>query len=189
MPTVVSSVVTGLAFCPDPRCPGYEQVDAAVRVDDVRWTYVENGGDLPGIEKSNLHETFALEEGEEWPHCPHCGKRMEATTQERPVYAMVSGQDPLRLLNLDVAAQTRKFAEGQTESRVEIAELKVELANMRAEMMSMLLAARGDAAPPAPVPVETAREGGAAGNDEAGPHIAAPPASRSSASQKGRKPQ
>ena len=149
MPTATIEIVEGFAFCPDPRCPGYEQVATAVRVTRTAWSYIELGGDLPGDERSMEYESFPLEAGEEPPDCPRCGQRMEATTQKRPEYARVSGQDPLRLLSLDQDTIRRTMQADQSGQAVELANLRTELANMRADMMAMVLAERGGAAPPA----------------------------------------
>jgi hypothetical protein len=153
MPTVTEEVVNGLAFCPDPRCPGYEQVEFAVKVTEVRWTYFDLGGDLPGYERGARYEAFDLAEGEEPPSCPHCGKRMEATTQERPDYAPVSGQDPLRLLDLDQATIRRGMQATQSDQALELERMRTAMAEMRAEMMAMMLAAREGAMPTVPTNV------------------------------------
>jgi len=152
MPTVTVETVQGFAFCPDPRCPGYEQVAAAVRVTHAEWSYIELGGDLPGAERGMYYESFPIEEGEEPPDCPRCGTRMEATTQKRPDYARISGQDPLRLLSLDQDTIRRAMQADQSDQAVELANLRTQLAEMRAEMMAMVLEARTGAMPPAPVP-------------------------------------
>jgi hypothetical protein len=148
MPTTVVEVVEGFAFCPDPRCPGYEQVATAVRVNRTSWSYIELGGDLPGTERSMEYESFPLEDGEQPPNCPRCGARMEATTQQRPEYARISGQDPLRLLSLDQNTISRAMQGTQSDQAVELANMRAEMAEMRAEMMRMMLEARGGAMPP-----------------------------------------
>jgi hypothetical protein len=150
MPTVSEEVVSGFAFCADPRCPGYEQVEAAVRVTTTEWLYVELGGDLPGFERSMSYETFALSEDEPWPTCRHCGERMEVATQQRPEYARISGQDPLRLLSLDQDTIRRAMQADQSQQAVELANMRAELAELKAEMMGMVLAARGSALPSDP---------------------------------------
>ena len=159
MPTTTVTVVEGLAFCPDPRCPGYEQVPAAVRVTHAEWSYIELGGDLPGIERAMDYETFALQDGEDIPSCQHCGTRMEATTQVRPEYARVSGQDPLRLLSLDQDTIRRAMQGTQNDQAVELANLRTQLAEMRAEMMQMVLDARSAAAPPPTLEPEPPKRG------------------------------
>lgn len=148
MPTAITEVIEGYAFCPDPRCPGYEQVAAAVRVTRTAWSYIELGGDLPGDERSMTYESFPLEEGEQPPDCPRCGTQMEATTQKRPEYARVSGQDPLRLLALDQDTIRRSMQADQSGQAVELANLRTQLAEMRAEMMGMVLEARTGMANP-----------------------------------------
>jgi hypothetical protein len=162
MPTVVEELVEGFAFCPDPLCPSYEQEGAAVRVRTFSWSYLELGGDLPGIERQTIEESFPLEDGETPPNCPHCGKRMEATVQERPVYARISGQDPLRLLSLEQGGQVRGLQAQNAEQALELEKMRTMLAEMRAEMMEMMLSVRQ---PVAGIATTTGPEGG----DVAGP--------------------
>lgn len=145
MPLTTITEVEGFAFCVDPRCPGYEQQPATVRVTSVEWTYIELGGDLGGVERGTAYESFPLADGESPPDCPHCGKRMEASTQKRPDYARVSGQDPLRLLNLEQGSQVRDMQMANLQKDAELAEMRAMLQEMRADMLAM----RSEGGPPA----------------------------------------
>lgn len=97
MPTVKETPVKGYAHCSDSRCPGsnQERVDA-VKV-TTEHTYIENGGDLPFVEKSFEHFRFA-DEGVR--PCPGCGRGREVTGQQRPSYANLSGFDQRGLLGV-----------------------------------------------------------------------------------------
>lgn len=131
MPTVTEQTVTALAFCIDGRCPGYNQqpVEAVRRTNE--FSYLELGGDLPGIERSTTQVFFAREED---AVCEHCGKPRLVEEQERPEYPNVSGQDPLAIFNRAGAAEQMRTV------LLEQAQRDRELAEMRAQMAEQALA-------------------------------------------------
>lgn len=96
MPSVTERTVTAYAHCPNPRCPGNEptEVQAVRRVSE--FTYLENGGELPGIERSTEHWRVAdpLDE-----NCS-CGRLREISGGPRPEYAGVSGHRQDGLLHV-----------------------------------------------------------------------------------------
>ncbi len=91
MPRTLEAEVIALAHCPDPRCEGYAQHEVKAIRSTVEHTYVEMGGDMPGVERSNVYLTAEEE-------CVHCGLMCEITDQPRVSYAPLSGKDPAGLL-------------------------------------------------------------------------------------------
>ena len=124
MPRVREEQIEGWAHCPDPRCTGYSQESVrAVRV-ITETTFVENGGDLPGVERSFQHVTL-IDEGDR--QCRSCGKAREVTDQKRRVYAPLSGHDQNGLLKFggfDPAYQPPKGDDKVAALEAQIAELK-----------------------------------------------------------------
>jgi hypothetical protein len=87
MPRVTDQEITGYAHCPDPRCDGYrqEQVPAIRQV--VEHTYADSGGDMPGVEKSQVYIRFV----DDSQSLCGCGREREVTDQQRIVYQPLSG--------------------------------------------------------------------------------------------------
>jgi hypothetical protein len=83
--------VSALAHCPDPRCEGHTQRQVQALRSTVEHTYVDLGGDSPGVERSQIY----LHADET---CPECGRLCEITDQQRVSYAPLSGKDPNGLL-------------------------------------------------------------------------------------------
>lgn len=90
MPRTKEESIMALAHCPNPRCEGHTQrpVDAVRKT--VEHTYVDLGGDSPGVERSQIY----IEANET---C-ECGLACEITEQPRISYAPLSGKDPNGLL-------------------------------------------------------------------------------------------
>jgi hypothetical protein len=139
MPTVSEVPITALAFCIDGRCPGYNQqpVEAVKRV--TEFSYVELGGDLPGIERSTEAVMFA-DDGD--AVCSHCGKPRLVSEQERPEYPNTSGQDPLAIFNRQGAANQLREIIGEQEKeklrhQAETSELRTMIAEQSARMEQM----------------------------------------------------
>lgn len=139
MPTVMELTVRGYASCADALCPGYAQEEVDVRRREQQFSYLELGGDLPGIERSVITAPGFVNPGD--VTCSHCGKDRFASLEARPEYARASGQDPLRLLNMSVDQQVRDMQVGREQQRAELAEMRAELAELRA-------ARRGPGRPP-----------------------------------------
>lgn len=97
MATLTKTPMDGFAHCVDARCPGYQQERVPVVRHLTEHRYVDNGGDLTGVEKSFI--TFAFADDED-RHCKHCGRHRDATDEERPVYDPLSGKDPMGLLHI-----------------------------------------------------------------------------------------
>lgn len=137
MPHVVVEMVKAYAHCPNARCSGYlqEQVDAE-RV-DTNYLYTDNGGDLPGVERSTVQ--FRWPDGAD-AGCPGCGATRELSGSARPSYQPLSGHDPNGLINGSVA----KFdpAKVNAPESPRVAELEAQLAKMQATLEK--LAGGGD---------------------------------------------
>jgi len=140
MPTVTETAITGLAFCIDARCPGYNQqpVQAVKRL--LEFSFVEQGGDLPGIEHSTSQVFFADEAD---AVCQHCGKPRLVEDHERPEYANASGRDPMEIFHYQgQAANTLRELQLAHENErlrheAEVSELRGQLAAQGALMERM----------------------------------------------------
>lgn len=88
MPRTHTTEITAWAHCRDPRCPGYTQAEVQGFRDEVEFTYVDNGGDSPGVERSSVYIRFA--DQTDVP-CPECKQTREVTDQKRRVYQPLSG--------------------------------------------------------------------------------------------------
>ena len=91
MPRIYEKEITALAHCPNPRCEGYAQREVKAIERTVEHTYVEQGGDMPGVERSMVY--LSADES-----CPVCDKTCEITNQRRVHYDNLSGHDPDGLL-------------------------------------------------------------------------------------------
>lgn len=134
MPTVTELVVEGFANCIDGRCPGYLQERVGVVRRTQEFSFVELGGDLPGVERSMIDVAGFADERD--VPCPHCGQARIASLEQRPEYPQTSGQDPLRLLNLTHDKQVRDMQISGLERDREMAEMRAAMAELRAELAS-----------------------------------------------------
>lgn len=89
MATLKLTPARGYAHCRDPRCKGTEQEPVDVIRHTSEWTYVENGGNMPGVERSTEIVVFADEQADS--PCPVCTAPREASAQLRPRYTPLSG--------------------------------------------------------------------------------------------------
>lgn len=97
MARVSHDKITAFAHCPDPRCPGYSQAEVQAVRDTVDHTYVDSGGDMPGVEKSQVYFDFVDESD---AVCPTCSRPRELSDQRRVTYAALSGHSQAGLLNI-----------------------------------------------------------------------------------------
>ena len=134
MATVTESVIDAYLACPDARCPGHRQQPAQARKVTTSFSFADNGGDWPGEERSTHHITFL--DGVQ-PDCPHCGRPMDISDQQRPVYARVSGQDPMRIYDLDQVAQVHDVQLAQAKRDLEMAEMKAMIAQQSATISEL----------------------------------------------------
>lgn len=95
MPTVTVENRKLFAHCRNPMCPGYKQSEVDGLVQETGWRFDENGGDIPGIERSFVSLNFADQDD---APCGSCGDRRELSLDSRPSYEPLSGFDPMGLL-------------------------------------------------------------------------------------------
>lgn len=88
MPRTLTTEIEAFAHCRDPRCAGYLQEKVKGVREVVEITYVDSGGDMPGVEKSMVYIRFQDETDID---CPTCGQAREVTEQKRRVYQPLSG--------------------------------------------------------------------------------------------------
>lgn len=95
MPAVAEDLIQGWASCRDGRCPGYKQQQVDAIMTTTAFSYVDLGGDVPGIERESILIRFANREQDE--SCPVCSEPRLVSDQVRPIYPNISGvpQDAL----------------------------------------------------------------------------------------------
>lgn len=148
MPTVTEQTMPGWAHCEDSMCDGNAQQSVEVVRRTVSHTYVENGGDFPGFERSSDYIVFAHESDRA---CPVCGSARAVAVQERPVYPTSQyAQDGL--LKIIKEGMVKPMGELAQQRGDEIDALKALLAEQQ-EQIHQLLAAqepakRGPGRPP-----------------------------------------
>lgn len=124
---VTEATVKAFAHCRHPLCPGYgqEEVDA-VRT-ETAYGFKDNGGDLPGIERSMVMLVFADDDARA---CRNCGRDRELTGDARPSYQPLSGFDPMGLINGSVAPFDPNVVNTEADQR--IAALEAQIAKLAA---------------------------------------------------------
>lgn len=95
MPVIDRRQVTAYAFCQDGHCPGYAMAEVPAERIEVGYTFEENDGDIPGIERSQVTWEYADEAD---VACPVCEQPRALSDKPRPQYDPLSGHDPLGLL-------------------------------------------------------------------------------------------
>lgn len=88
MPRTQTEDITAYAQCVDPRCEGYKQDPVDAVRETVEHTYLDSGGDMPGVEKSQVYVRFADESD---TACPTCDRARDISDQRRVVYQPLSG--------------------------------------------------------------------------------------------------
>lgn len=157
MPTAMQQTVQAYAHCQDAQCLGYRQeIVEGVRT-TTEFTYLDSGGDMPGVEKSNERVTFVNDE--DIP-CPHCEKPRAIGEQQRPEYPNISGHDPMGLFEFkgrtegeirDIrhAAEVDKLTRDSeaAELKTQLATTQAQLAAMQAQLAELTAAPRGKPGP------------------------------------------
>lgn len=131
MPVVTETVVPGYVSCRDPRCAGYKERETEVARRKQEFSYRENGGDLPGIERE------AVDVVQRDEPCPVCDGPQVYSDGPRPEYAQISGQDQLALLNLNQSGQIRDQQMAQLKADKELAEMRAKQAETDALLREM----------------------------------------------------
>jgi hypothetical protein len=125
MPAVTETVIDALASCKEQRCAGYTQQPVRAVRTVTEFSYIDNGGDLPGIERSTELLRFAdLTDAQ----CEHCGEPRLVATQTRPIYPNISGQPQDTLIN--------QYRDSERVRDLELADARrdAEMAQMRVTM-------------------------------------------------------
>lgn len=140
MATVTVTEVEGFAHCPDSRCRGNIPVPVAVMRQTTDMSYLDLGGDLPGVERSVEHLRLVDEatDGE----CPFCPRMRDLSLHDRPQYAALSGYAPDGLLHVKSFDPT--VGRGGNDAQV------AELMRQVREMSEKLEAREQPASKPAP---------------------------------------
>lgn len=94
MTMVKEDTVRAYAFCQNAQCLGYQQEPVEGIRTVTEWTYLDLGGDMPGVERSTETVRFA---DESEAVCSHCEAPRAISEQLRPEYANISGHDPMGL--------------------------------------------------------------------------------------------
>lgn len=94
MTMVKEDTVQAYAFCQNAQCLGYQQEPVQGIRTVTEWSYLDLGGDMPGVERSTQTVRFA-DEAE--AVCSHCDSPRAISEQVRPEYANISGHDPMGL--------------------------------------------------------------------------------------------
>lgn len=130
MPTIIETSVTAYAHCTDPRCPGAYQQPVDGRRIETGWAYTENGGDIPGIERSHVRAEFADPQD---AVCPHCSGPRDIALDPRPQYQNLSGKDPMGLLGI-AAFDPSKPLLADPGTTAELDALKAQVAELAAAL-------------------------------------------------------
>src|SRR4051812_6873552 len=111
MPTATERTVEGYASCTDGRCPGYKQERVELIETETAYSFVDLGGDIPGIERSTVMFRFVNED--DIP-CHVCGEPRLCDAQLRPIYPNISGipQDAI----LQIGAQGQRVRDMELEN-------------------------------------------------------------------------
>jgi hypothetical protein len=125
MPTVTETEIDALASCSSARCAGYKQTPVKAIRTITEFSYIDLGGDLPGIERSTMMLRFAdLADTQ----CPVCGEPRIVADQVRPIYPNISGQPQDALLAIG------RDSERVRELELANAKRDAELSQMQATM-------------------------------------------------------
>lgn len=126
MPVITETTIDAWANCNDARCGGHRQQPVQAVRTVVEYTFIDLGGDLPGVERSATQLRFADVTDAQ---CPVCGEPRMVADQVRPIYANVSGQpqDALlavgrqseRVQSLELEAAKRDAAMAQMQATLE----------------------------------------------------------------------
>lgn len=135
MPVVTENKRVLFAHCPSPLCANYRQQEVEGVVVETSYMFTDNGGDIPGIERSVEDLRWVDDDQAE---CSECGRRRELSTSPRPSYDPLSGHDPMGLVNGTVppydpgkvnTPEDERFAELQAQLKAQQAMIEKLLAD------------------------------------------------------------
>lgn len=148
MPMATETPVKAYAHCQDGRCGGYLQQEVeGIRTETV-WTYLDHGGDMPGIESSTQMVRFADESD---AVCSFCAGPREISEQVRPEYPNISGHDPMGLFEFRGKTE-RELAEMRHNRELDAVKQEVVIDEMRREMAELRAMLADKANKPGPKP-------------------------------------
>jgi hypothetical protein len=96
MPATTQTPVRAWAHCTNPRCPGHEQEEVDALEVETSFFFTDNGGTLPGVERSSVILVWA---DPEQAAC-RCGRSRDLSGAKRRRYDNLSGFDPDGLLEM-----------------------------------------------------------------------------------------
>lgn len=113
MPTVMHrDEVQAFAHCTNIFCPGHDQQPVLAIRQELGYTYADNGGSDPFIERSIVSYEFA----DPAEHaCSECGRLRELSEQTRVEYPNQSGHDPRGLLAIKYRDDGQERSDGEYE--------------------------------------------------------------------------
>lgn len=137
MPTVMSrNEVQAFAHCTNIFCPGHDQAPVLAVREELGYTYIENGGDLPFVEKSTV--TLSFVDPDELA-CPECGRNRDLSLQTRVEYPNESGHDPRGLVQIKYRDDGSERHDGEYEREQTEQRFKA-LEEQNAELLALLKA-------------------------------------------------
>jgi hypothetical protein len=139
MPTITEKPVEAYAHCNNALCPGYGQEKVKAVEEVTEWTFVDNGGDIPGVERSRSLLKFASDDD---ISCGTCGRERELSKDPRRNYENLSGFDPMGLINGKVPGFNPAVVNTEADARV--AELEAQIARQGAMLEQLLQNLGGD---------------------------------------------
>jgi hypothetical protein len=154
MATLALTPIKGYAHCRDPRCIGTEQEEVDAICHTSSWSFVENGGNLPGVERSTEIYVFADEQRD--APCHACGLAREVSAKPRPQYTPLSGHRQDGLLHVkqyNAAAQPP-----QHNNDAVVAQLMAQVAELSARVAGGNPGARAQSGGATPNGVTTAAQ-------------------------------
>jgi hypothetical protein len=127
-PVSTEQEIEAWANCQYALCPGSGQEKVPAVRNVVEHSFESRGGDIPGIENSQVYLRFVNETDST---CAVCGAARVLSEQVRPTYQPLSGHDPMGLVNGSVARYDPNYQNTPDDERT--AKLEAELAQARRE--------------------------------------------------------
>ena len=146
MPAVTETLIDAWAACHDGRCPGYKQQPVKAILTLTEFSYMDLGGDIPGIERSTTMLRFDdLADSQ----CEVCGEPRFVSDQVRPVYPNVSGVPQDRILHVhDDSERMRDLQLADAKREAEMAQMRALMERQQATIERLMLNETN--APPVP---------------------------------------
>lgn len=127
-PVSTDTQIEAWANCQYALCPGSGQEKVPAIRNVVEHSFESRGGDIPGVENSQVYLRFVNEADST---CAVCGANRVLSEQVRPTYQPLSGHDPMGLVNGSVARFDPNVRNSPDDQQV--AALQAELEKAREE--------------------------------------------------------